>query len=89
MLDVEYLAPELVLNTGHDHQCDMWALGVLLFEMCSCTTPFHSVKNDVVEVISKIAGVKKHKVHFHHLLEKREHALKDFIFKCLLFSPVE
>lgn len=29
----EYLAPEMVLNCGHDQGVDKWALGVLLYEM--------------------------------------------------------
>ena len=29
----EYLAPEVVLNCGHDQGVDKWALGVLLYEM--------------------------------------------------------
>lgn len=54
----EYLAPELVLNTGHDHQVDMWALGVLMYEMCLGTTPFASNKGDIVDIIKKIGAVK-------------------------------
>lgn len=37
---VEYLAPELVLRSGHDMMVDNWALGVCLYELCTGTTPF-------------------------------------------------
>jgi serine/threonine protein kinase/CRP-like cAMP-binding protein len=84
----EYLAPELVLNSGHDHQVDMWALGVLVFEMCACSTPFKSTKDDVVEIISRITATRKKRIQFHHQLDTRSHELKDFAFKCFHFSPV-
>ena len=36
----EYLAPELILNEGHGHAADWWALGVLLHEMLTGDTPY-------------------------------------------------
>jgi len=30
-----YLAPEVILNRGHNHAVDHWSLGVLIFEMIS------------------------------------------------------
>lgn len=29
----EYLAPEIIIGSGHNHGVDWWALGILLFEM--------------------------------------------------------
>ena len=36
----EYLAPEVILGTGHNQAADWWALGVLLFEMVVGASPF-------------------------------------------------
>ena len=30
---VEYMAPEIVLATGHGKAADWWSVGILLFEM--------------------------------------------------------
>lgn len=38
----EYLAPEMVLSTGYGFAVDWWALGILIFEMCSGYPPFMS-----------------------------------------------
>ena len=36
----EYLAPELVLGKGHNRGVDIWALGILVYEMLFQFTPF-------------------------------------------------
>ena len=48
----DYLAPEVILNEGHDWGVDYWALGVLIYEMAAGIPPFYA--DDPMEVYEKI-----------------------------------
>lgn len=36
----EYLSPEMISKQGYDEKIDVWALGILLYEMKYTKTPF-------------------------------------------------
>ena len=37
----EYLAPEIIIGSGHDHTLDWWALGILIYEMMIGIPPYY------------------------------------------------
>ena len=54
----EFLAPEIVRRAGYGKAVDMWAVGILLYELLTGTTPFKAATE--FEVFSKIMAKPRH-----------------------------
>ena len=65
----EYLAPEMVNQSGHDKSVDWWALGVLAYEMLIGVTPFFNKNKNMLLMKIKNSKVifpdrKKYKIDY-------------------------
>ena len=54
----EYLAPEMVTTSGHNHAIDWWALGILIYEMIVGIPPFYHKNRDHMFFLIKEAAIK-------------------------------
>jgi len=50
----QYLAPEIISNTGHGFAVDHWALGVVIYEMIGGENPFSYEGIDNITLFSDI-----------------------------------
>lgn len=51
----EYLAPEILLQKGHDKAVDWWSLGCMIYEMLAGYPPFsNSNKKELYNDILKV-----------------------------------
>jgi len=70
----EYVAPELILGKGYNTAADLWAFGVLLYEMIFKTTPFlEREKTDdyVTRIFTNIVLCGKNGIELPHKLDRK------------------
>uniref|UniRef100_A0A8C8E446 cGMP-dependent protein kinase n=1 Tax=Oryzias sinensis TaxID=183150 RepID=A0A8C8E446_9TELE len=79
----EYVAPEIILNKGHNFSVDFWALGILVFELLTGSPPFSG--SDQMTIYTFILkGIEK--MDFPKIISKRP---EDLIRKLCRRNPSE
>lgn len=83
---LSYIAPEVLLRTGHSFPADMWAVGVLTYFMLSGYMPFDCDSDEETkELISKGDFVFEPAEYWLHVPE----TAKDFIGRCFALDPAK
>ena len=54
----EYISPEMIVGSGHDHTLDWWALGVLIYEMIIGIPPFYHKNQNQMYLLIQQAPLK-------------------------------
>lgn len=54
----EYISPEMIIGSGHDHTLDWWALGVLIYEMIIGIPPFYHKNQNQMYLLIQQAPLK-------------------------------
>ncbi|KAJ3610689.1 hypothetical protein NHX12_022781 [Muraenolepis orangiensis] len=79
----EYVAPEVIMNKGHDFGADCWSLGILIFELLTGNPPFSG--SDPIKIYTMVLhGIEK--VDFPKRIGKRP---DDLIRRLCRLKPVE
>ncbi|XP_077469230.1 cGMP-dependent protein kinase 2 isoform X1 [Stigmatopora argus] len=79
----EYVAPEVIMNKGHDFGADCWSLGILIFELLTGNPPFAG--SDPIKIYTMVLyGIEK--VDFPKTIGKRP---DDLIRRLCKINPVD
>ncbi|XP_069466802.1 cGMP-dependent protein kinase 2-like isoform X2 [Ambystoma mexicanum] len=79
----EYVAPEIIMNKGHDFGADYWSLGILIYELLTGSPPFSG--QDPIKIYNMVMrGIEK--VDFPHRITRRP---EDLIRRLCRINPAE
>lgn len=74
-----YQAPEMVNRKEHDHNVDIWCLGIIMFEILTGYLPFNAMNKEILE-----DSIKKVKINWPNDIDR---AAKDLIKRILRYEP--
>lgn len=78
----QYICPEMWLGKPYDNKCDMWALGVILYNLCTNLFPFDG---DYEYTVEERVCMGKYK----QIPPKYSKDLANIINSCLKLNPIE
>ncbi|OCT70235.1 cGMP-dependent protein kinase 2 [Xenopus laevis] len=79
----EYVAPEIIMNRGHEFGADYWSLGILIYELLTGSPPFSGT--DPIKIYNMVLkGIEK--VDFPHRIGRRS---EDVIRRLCRINPAE
>ena len=81
-----WMAPEVVLQTGHNKSADIWSLGCVLIEMRTGRPPWSEISGNAVVILQEIS---KTKTGPKIPVEQFSTSALSFIRRCLKINPQE
>jgi len=66
-VDPDHFAPEIVTGSGYDYSVDLWAVGVLFFEMLHGRLPFGNIQKSEAQLYEEISSFDIHMVYLYFL----------------------
>ncbi|CAN6486430.1 unnamed protein product [Victoria cruziana] len=80
----DYLAPEILLGTGHGTTADWWSVGVILFEMIVGVPPFNAEQPETI-----FYNILNRQIPWPRIPEEMSYEAYDLINKLLIENPVQ
>ncbi|XP_028551628.1 probable serine/threonine protein kinase IRE4 isoform X2 [Dendrobium catenatum] len=78
----DYLAPEILLGTGHGYAADWWSVGVILFELITGIPPFTASLPEMI-----FDNILNRKIPWPHIPDDMSPEAKDIIDRLLVQEP--
>lgn len=72
-----YMAPEVIRQTGHGRQADIWSVGCTVYEMFSGRPPWFEISDHITALFHIASGDT-----LPSLVDSMPHEMKDFVTQC-------